>query len=156
MVQYWRRRAVRGTSILIVFYCYQLSYNFMVSFHVRFAKEWGLYWMIGSSFQMWSEVTAYSLWLFSIVRFNLSRSFTIMIYWLWFSLFATILDRKLLRVLRGFGHDINKVCEVMTSFLAWRDEQGVDEIRESIIRGGKDHPLKFPSGEKVSFYMSSW
>ena len=37
----------------------------------------------------------------------------------------------------------------MTKFLAWRDENGVDEIRESILRGGLDHPKKFPFGDKV-------
>jgi hypothetical protein len=30
-----------------------------------------------------------------------------------------------------------------------RDKNGVDEIRENILRGGLNHPLKFPNGEKI-------
>ena len=59
------------------------------------------------------------------------------------------LDRKILRFLRGNGHSIDKVCELMTKFLSWRDAQGVDQIRENILRGGMNHPSKFPNGEKV-------
>jgi hypothetical protein len=38
----------------------------------------------------------------------------------------------------------------MINFLAWRKENGVDLIRESILRGGLNHPKKFPKGDKVS------
>lgn len=58
-------------------------------------------------------------------------------------------DRKILRFLRGNAYSVEKVCDLMTKFLAWRDENGVDEIRESILRGGLDHPKKFPLGDKV-------
>jgi hypothetical protein len=58
-------------------------------------------------------------------------------------------DRKILRFLRGNAYSVDKVCELMTKFLAWRDENGVDEIRESILRGGLNHPKKFPLGDKV-------
>lgn len=58
-------------------------------------------------------------------------------------------DRKLLRFLRGHDHSVEKACEMATNFLVWRDENGVDEIRERIVHGGLDHPRKFPNGEKV-------
>ena len=59
-------------------------------------------------------------------------------------------DRKILRFLRGHAHDIDKVCEHMRKFLEWRDSNGVDTIRESILRGGLNHPKLFPNGDKVS------
>lgn len=58
-------------------------------------------------------------------------------------------DRKIIRFLRGNAYSVDKVCDLMTKFLAWRDENGVDEIRENILRGGLDHPKKFPLGDKV-------
>ena len=67
-------------------------------------------------------------------------------------------DRKLLRFLRGHDHSVDKACEMFTKFLKWRDENGVDEIRERIVHGGLNHPKKFPNGEKVwcsTYYLST-
>ena len=38
----------------------------------------------------------------------------------------------------------------MKKCLEWRDSNGVDAIRESILRGGLNHPKLFPNGDKVS------
>ena len=59
-------------------------------------------------------------------------------------------DRKILRFLRGHAYNVDKVCELMTKFLEWRDKNGVDAIRERIVRGGLNHPKLFPNGDKVS------
>lgn len=61
-------------------------------------------------------------------------------------------DRKLLRFLKGHGNDVDKAVEMALNFFKWRDTNGVDEIREKIIYGGLDHPLKFPNGEKVTIF----
>lgn len=77
-------------------------------------------------------------------------------------------DRKLLRFLRGHSYDIPKCVEMFTRFLNWRkgilctksreiyssydtfcSENGVDEIRQRIVREGMNHPSKFPNGEKI-------
>ena len=58
-------------------------------------------------------------------------------------------DRKLLRFLRGHDHNVDKVCEMVTNFLTWRDDNSIDEIRERILRGGVTHPAKFPHGELI-------
>lgn len=58
-------------------------------------------------------------------------------------------DRKLVRFLRGHDHNVDKVCEMVTNFLKWRDDNNMDEIRERIIRGGLNHPRFFPLGEKI-------
>ena len=58
-------------------------------------------------------------------------------------------DRKILRFLRGHGHNVEKAAAMLRKFLSWRKEFGVNEIRRSIVEGGLDHPLKFPNGEKI-------
>ena len=58
-------------------------------------------------------------------------------------------DRKLLRFLRGHDHNVDKVCEMVTNYLKWRDDNSIDEIREKILRGGVTHPAKFPKGELI-------
>ena len=58
-------------------------------------------------------------------------------------------DRKLVRFLRGHDHNVDKVCEMVTNFLKWRDDNNMDEIRERILRGGLTHPRSFPLGEKI-------
>ena len=58
-------------------------------------------------------------------------------------------DRKLVRVLRGHEHNVDKVCEMVTNFLKWRDDNNIDEVRERILRGGLNHPRAFPLGEKI-------
>ena len=58
-------------------------------------------------------------------------------------------DRKLVRFLRGHEHNVDKVCEMVTNFLKWRDDNNMDEVRERIIRGGLNHPRSFPLGEKI-------
>lgn len=58
-------------------------------------------------------------------------------------------DRKLIRFIRGHNHDINKVCEMVEKFLAWRIANGVNDIRQDIVDNQLDHPAKFPSGERI-------
>ena len=58
-------------------------------------------------------------------------------------------DRKLLRFLRGHDYSVPKAAALFCQFLDWRRELRVDEIRESIVRGGMNHPTKFPNGEKI-------
>lgn len=56
-------------------------------------------------------------------------------------------DRRLLRFLRGHGKNVDKACEMFSKFLAWRDENKVDEIRDAILRD----PCvdRFPHAEKI-------
>ena len=58
-------------------------------------------------------------------------------------------DRKLLRFLRGHDYNVSKAASMYCQFLDWRLEHRVDEIRESIVRGGLNHPSKFPNGAKI-------
>ena len=58
-------------------------------------------------------------------------------------------DRKILRFLRGHGHDVPKAAAMMLAFLQWRAANGVDAVRTAIVEGGLDHPMRFPSGEKI-------
>ena len=53
-------------------------------------------------------------------------------------------DRKILRFLRGHNYDVEKVCEMFTKWLDWRQENKINEIRENILLGGLDSPSKFP------------
>jgi len=41
------------------------------------------------------------------------------------------------------------VCRMISNFLKWRDANKVDDIRQDIIYGGKDTPLKFPFGKVI-------
>lgn len=63
-------------------------------------------------------------------------------------------DRKLLRFFRGHNYDVAKACEMLSKFLSWRKTCNIDEIRDKIVYGGVDHPLKFPHGEKVFSLMA--
>lgn len=38
---------------------------------------------------------------------------------------------------------------MFSAFLKWRDEYNVDDIRNQILYGGLDTPLKFPNGKKI-------
>lgn len=58
-------------------------------------------------------------------------------------------DRKLLKFLRGHDYNMDKVTAMYTKFLDWRDANCVNEIRENIVRGKLDHPMKFPLGEVI-------
>lgn len=58
-------------------------------------------------------------------------------------------DRKILRFLRGHSHDLEKATTMMRKFLLWRKNNDVNSIRDAIVDGGVDHPLKFPNGEKI-------
>lgn len=58
-------------------------------------------------------------------------------------------DRRLLRFLRGKGGKVDDAVNAIRSFLKWRDDNDVDKIRQDIVYGGKDSPLKFPSGERT-------
>jgi hypothetical protein len=58
-------------------------------------------------------------------------------------------ERKMIRFLRGHGHDVEKVCGMMANFLQWRIDKNVNEIRKDIVERGCDHPLRFPKGEII-------
>jgi hypothetical protein len=58
-------------------------------------------------------------------------------------------DRKIVRFLRGHSYDVEKVVGMMSNFLKWRKEKGVDQIRMNVVEGGADHPLRFPKGELI-------
>mmetsp|Transcript_18256 Transcript_18256/g.19016 ORF Transcript_18256/g.19016 Transcript_18256/m.19016 type:complete len:329 (+) Transcript_18256:61-1047(+) len=58
-------------------------------------------------------------------------------------------DRKLLRFLRGHNMDIEKAIEMIAKYIQWRKTSNVDAIRYDIVQGGKNHPSKFPNGEKI-------
>jgi hypothetical protein len=58
-------------------------------------------------------------------------------------------DRALVKFLRGHGHDVDKATSMYASYLKWRKDNNVDTIRESIVRGGKNHPDLFPLADKL-------
>ena len=58
-------------------------------------------------------------------------------------------DRRLLRFLRGRGGNINEATEQYLGHLKWRQEYGVDQIRQNIVYGGCNDAKKFPNGEKL-------
>lgn len=58
-------------------------------------------------------------------------------------------DRKFIRFLRGNGHNIDKVCELIQKFLQWRKDNGVNEMRREIVEEGLNHPSKFPNGPVI-------
>ena len=49
-------------------------------------------------------------------------------------------DRRLIRFLRGCGHDLERTIKTVRNFLEWRRENGVDEIRQNIVYGGRNCP----------------
>ena len=58
-------------------------------------------------------------------------------------------DRRLLRFLRGSQLDVPRACEKYSKFLDWWDANNLDAIRYDILHGGRNDPLKFPSGAKI-------
>eukprot|EP01041_Mallomonas_annulata_P007024 gene7024-14292_t len=58
-------------------------------------------------------------------------------------------DRRILRFLRGFNHNIENSFRAMSEFLKWRLENGIDSIRNDIVYGGKNNPLLFPKGDVI-------
>lgn len=58
-------------------------------------------------------------------------------------------DRRLLRFYRGKGGKMDETVNALRAFLKWRDANNVDKIRQDIVYGGKDTPLKFPDGERI-------
>ena len=62
-------------------------------------------------------------------------------------------DRRLLRFLRGHGHNVEKANKVFAKFLQWRDEFDVDSIRDHILFGGLTSPEQFPCGAKILKHM---
>lgn len=61
----------------------------------------------------------------------------------------TIGDRKLLRFLKGHDYDLDVTCDFISKYILWRKENNIDSIRNEILRGGCDHPSKFPHGHRV-------
>lgn len=58
-------------------------------------------------------------------------------------------ERKLVRFLRGHNHDVDKVYGLIKTFLQWRIDNNVNEIRTNIVQNGCDHPLRFPKGDII-------
>ena len=67
-------------------------------------------------------------------------------------------DRKILRFIRGFKHNVDQATEAYGKFLRWRKEftpypggrvYDVDEIRHEIVSKNLDHPSKFPRGVRI-------
>lgn len=58
-------------------------------------------------------------------------------------------DRRILRFLRGKQLNVDTASEMYINFLRWRRENNVDRIRQEIVYGGKDSPMKFPNGAKI-------
>lgn len=61
----------------------------------------------------------------------------------------TIGDRRLLRFLRGYLHDFEKAKQSFKKFLNFRIEHNVNKIRQDIVYGGMNCPMKFPKGEII-------
>jgi hypothetical protein len=55
-------------------------------------------------------------------------------------------DRKLIRFIRGHGHNLEKVCEMVEKFLDWRFEVGADEIRRDIYENNLS-TTQFPGAD---------
>jgi hypothetical protein len=55
-------------------------------------------------------------------------------------------DGKILRFLRGHDMDVEKASAMMSKFLTWRKENGIDTIRDNIVNGGMSRPNLFPKG----------
>lgn len=58
-------------------------------------------------------------------------------------------DRRMLRFLRGQGHDVEKTAEKLKGFLMFRDEKKVDDIRNELLFTPLSSPLQFPHAEKI-------
>jgi hypothetical protein len=58
-------------------------------------------------------------------------------------------DRRLMRFLRAKQHNVQEAAKMLSSFLKWRDENNVDDIRNQILHGGLNSPYKFPNGKKI-------
>jgi hypothetical protein len=57
-------------------------------------------------------------------------------------------DRKLIRFIRGHGHNLDKVCEMVEKFLDWRAQVGADEIRKDIFENNLS-TTQFPGADIV-------
>ena len=64
-------------------------------------------------------------------------------------------DRKLIRFIRGHGHQLEKVCEMVENFLDWRTRNNVDHIRDQIVKNGINHWTKFPKGDLITRLIPS-
>ena len=57
-------------------------------------------------------------------------------------------DRKLIRFIRGHGHVLEKIVEMVEKFLDWRFENNIDDIRKDIV-DRKLTPEQFPFADVV-------
>ena len=55
----------------------------------------------------------------------------------------------MIRFLRGKQLNVDMATQMISNFLKWRDANNVDDIRQDIVYGGKDTPLKFPFGKAI-------
>ena len=51
-------------------------------------------------------------------------------------------DRRLIRFLRGKQHNLKVASEAFEKFLDWRKDNKIDDIRQDIVYGGKNSPMK--------------
>ncbi|CAM9781453.1 unnamed protein product [Choristocarpus tenellus] len=59
-------------------------------------------------------------------------------------------SRRMLRFLRGHKYDVAKAASMMKAMLQWREENGVDQIREDIVKNKKFNPRQFPQGDTIT------
>lgn len=53
----------------------------------------------------------------------------------------------MLRFLRGKQHNVIEASNLYAACLKWRKDNNVDDIRNNILYGGINSPLKFPHGK---------
>lgn len=58
-------------------------------------------------------------------------------------------DRRIIRFLKARGYVIEESAKMMRNFLKWRKDNNVDQIRQNIVYGGMNNPLRFPKGEAI-------
>jgi len=58
-------------------------------------------------------------------------------------------DRRMLRFLRGLGHNVDLATERFSQFLDFRRKFNMDAIRTNIVYKGCSNPSKFPKGDII-------
>mmetsp|Transcript_51731 Transcript_51731/g.136770 ORF Transcript_51731/g.136770 Transcript_51731/m.136770 type:complete len:370 (+) Transcript_51731:46-1155(+) len=64
-------------------------------------------------------------------------------------------DRKIVRFLRGHKGDVDKVTDLFKGWLKFRQDEGMDKIRENIVVGGMNAPERWPNGEVIQKHSRS-
>ncbi len=64
-------------------------------------------------------------------------------------LYIVIGDRRIIRFIRGCNHNVDETIKAFISFLKWRQDNNVDEIRQDIVYRGMNTPFMFPFGKTI-------